>query len=167
LTGVSFTTFQDGFPASELILEVYGTDGEGKPSGAALSSHSLAAASLGWSPRRAWAAPGIKVEAGKRYALVMRSATSQGCYGMAYRDAADGAPPAGAVAGYTSDGGATWRIEAGRTLKFETRIAAPTAIAERMAKMRARAMAVRTGGSVDAKGARGEGGVRFRAVTAE
>jgi len=65
----------------------------------------------------------VPVEAGHRYAIVLLAPTaSSGGYGMSYSDAD---PYAGGGALYSSDGGATWRPENGRDLKFETSVVSP------------------------------------------
>jgi hypothetical protein len=59
----------------------------------------------------------VPVTAGERYAIVAKSATSAGCYGLAYNDAA---PYAGGGAAYSSTSGTTFTAETNRSLKFQT-----------------------------------------------
>jgi hypothetical protein len=64
--------------------------------------------------------PDIRVRAGHRYAIVVTAPDAgTGAYGMAY---GDGDPYARGAAFYSADGGAGWRAEPGRDLKFETSV---------------------------------------------
>jgi len=73
-----------------------------------------------WAPSELVLEAGVPVVAGRRYALVISApASTVRGYGMAYSDA-DPYPRGGALV--SSDGGATWREEAGRDLKFETSV---------------------------------------------
>lgn len=124
LTGVSFTTFQDGRPDAALQIDIHPSNSAHQPQGSALSSATIPTTSIGWSPRRIQIKPGIQVSAGTRYALVVKSAATTGCFGLAYNDSA---PYPGGGAAYSNNRGATFSAEANRTLKFTTHVAAPTA----------------------------------------
>lgn len=63
--------------------------------------------------------PGIAVTAGKRYGLLVRSATTTGCYGLEYNDSS---PYPGGGEAYSNDHGVTFRAEPGRSLKFSTSV---------------------------------------------
>ncbi|MBB5874329.1 hypothetical protein F4553_007763 [Allocatelliglobosispora scoriae] len=119
LSSVSFTSFQAGTPTAGLTLDVYQADASSRPTGAVLASTTVAAGSVGWSPRNVTARTSVAVTQGSRYAIVVRSATTGGCYGLAYNDSA---PYPGGGGAYSSNGGATFSAEANRTLKFQTTI---------------------------------------------
>jgi hypothetical protein len=60
--------------------------------------------------------PGIKVIKGAVYCLVIKSATTTGCYGFAYSDSGTG------ISGFSSDSGKTFTTENQKTLKFKASI---------------------------------------------
>ncbi|WP_051942401.1 family 43 glycosylhydrolase [Streptacidiphilus rugosus] len=77
------------------------------------------AGTLGWSPRAITVQPNAAVSQGHSYAVVLRSATTTGCYGFAYSDAA---PYAGGGEAYSTNGGTTYTTESNRSLKFWTAV---------------------------------------------
>jgi hypothetical protein len=117
LSGVSFTSFQSGNPTSGLEIDVYPADSSLLPTGAALSTTTVPSSSIGWAPDNVTISPNVPVVALGRYAIVVKSATTAGCYGMVHKD---DAPYAGGAEAYSSNTGATFSIETNRTLKFET-----------------------------------------------
>lgn len=119
LSAVSYTSFQAGNPDAGLEISVYRATDAFQPSGAALSSTVVPATRIGWSPRDVTVAPGIPVVAGQRYGLLVRSANTTGCYGLAYNDSS---PYPGGGEAYRNDNGSTFRAEAGRSLKFSTSV---------------------------------------------
>ncbi len=121
LSAVSYTTFQSGNPNAGLEFDVYRANGSFQPTGTALSSTLLPASSIGWSPRAVTITPNIAVTAGTRYGLLVKSATSSGCYGMAYNDSS---PYPGGGEAYSSNSGSTFSAESGRSLKFSTSVTA-------------------------------------------
>lgn len=132
LASVAFTSFQDGTPDAGLRFEIRAADAAFRPTGPALYALTLAQAAVGWSPRRIVLKPDLAVTAGSRYALVIQSATSQGCYGLEYNDAKPYAlgTGTGTVGGaaYSDNGGGAFTLEARRSLKFETTVRAPVAL---------------------------------------
>jgi hypothetical protein len=73
-----------------------------------------------WAPSELELEADVPVVAGRRYALVVSApASTVRGYGMAY---SDGDPYPRGSALVSSDGGATWREEPGRDLKFETSV---------------------------------------------
>ncbi|MEU4250243.1 family 43 glycosylhydrolase [Amycolatopsis sp. NPDC026612] len=122
LSRVSYTSFQAGNPNAGLEVGVYRANDAFQPTGAALSSTVVPASAIGWSPRDVSVAPGVTVTAGQRYGLMVRSATTTGCYGLAYNDSA---PYPGGGEAYSHDNGSTFRAEAGRSLKFSTGVGRP------------------------------------------
>lgn len=119
LTRVASTIHQAGHPTAPVALRLTELDASGRP-GAVLAERTIAPDEVSWSPSELELEPGVRVEAGRRYAIVVLApSTPQGAYGFAY---SDGDPYAGGEAFYSSDGGATWRAEPGRDLKFETSV---------------------------------------------
>ena len=115
LTRVAYTTHQAGHPTAPLEIRITADDGT------VLYQREVPAAEVGWSPHELAIAPDVPVQAGRRYAIELSAPdTARGGYGLAY---SDGDPYAGGGALYSSDGGATWRPEPGRDLKFETSVA--------------------------------------------
>jgi len=119
LSRVAYTTHQAGHPATPLTLRIAELDTSGRP-GRTLYERAIPPAAVGWSPSELAVEPDIPVDAGRHYAIVLLApATSGGAYGLAY---SDGDPYGGGEALYSADGGAGWRAEAGRDLKFETSV---------------------------------------------
>jgi hypothetical protein len=76
---------------------------------------------MSWAPTEVTLDAGVRVEAGRRYAIVVSApASTRRGYGFAYSDAD---PYRGGAALFSPDGGRTWREEPGRDLKFETSVA--------------------------------------------
>jgi hypothetical protein len=122
LQRVSYTTFQAGHPDGPMVLEVSRLGVDGRP-GEPLVRREVPAAAVSWSPSRVAVEVGLDVAAGDRFALVVRSAASRGCYGMAYNDADPYPADGGGL--YSNDGGTTWREETGRDLRIDTTVEAP------------------------------------------
>jgi Glycosyl hydrolases family 43 len=119
LTRVAYTTHQAAHPTAPLTVQVAELDSAGRP-GRVLAERTVPPDELSWSPSELAVEPGVHVLAGRPYAIVLLApATPQGAYGLAY---SDGDPYQGGEALYSSDGGATWRAETGRDLKFETSV---------------------------------------------
>lgn len=120
LTRVAYTTHQAGRPTGPLVLRIAELGPDGTP-GATLAERTVAADSIGWAPQEVAIHPDVPVVTGRRYAIVVSApSAAPGAYGMAYDD---DDPYAGGQALYSSDGGATWRVEQGRDLRFETSVA--------------------------------------------
>ncbi|RYU90908.1 hypothetical protein EWM62_09735 [Mucilaginibacter terrigena] len=115
LSKVSITTFKNNYPNAGLVIELYRANATHQPIGKALSSKTIAVGSLGWSAKNLVVKPGIKVIKGKRYAIVLKSTTTMGCYGFAFNDLY---PDGGAA--ISSDGGKSFKAEPNRALKFQT-----------------------------------------------
>ncbi|MEV7622796.1 family 43 glycosylhydrolase [Actinoplanes sp. NPDC089786] len=123
LTSATYTTFQNGSPDAGLEMQIVTADESFRPTGSPLFRTVVPPHSVGWSPRAVTIRPDLAVTAGVRYGIVVRSATTTGCYGLVHNDAA---PYPGGGEAYSSDSGVTFRPEAGRTTKFETTISART-----------------------------------------
>ena len=108
----------DDHPSGQLRLQVAELDAAGAP-GRVLAERAVPAAETSWAPAEIALEAGVPVEAGRRYAIVMAAPGSSRRYGMTY---SDGDPYPGGAALVSTDGGATWREEPGRDLKFETSV---------------------------------------------
>ncbi len=117
LTAVSFATSKSGYPQAGLTIEIYKADGNFLPTGKALSSTLVPGDSIGWSPKFITVQPNIRVKAGTRYTMIVKTASTQGCYGLQYND---NAPYPGGGAIYSSNKGAGFSPEKNRTLMFRT-----------------------------------------------
>jgi hypothetical protein len=113
----SFSTFKSGALNAALELDVYAASASNLPTGVPLFSVTVPASSIAWNPRDLVFEPKIEVKAGERYAIVAKSASTMGCYGLEFNDAA---PYPGGGAAYSSTSGATFTAEANRTLRFQT-----------------------------------------------
>ncbi|TDD58984.1 hypothetical protein E1263_17010 [Kribbella antibiotica] len=110
LKSVSYTTFQSGHPNAPLTLEVTRLTSAGLP-GEVVASRVVQPSEVSWSPSRIT----LPVNAqGERFAVVVKSTATSGCYGLAYNDAN---PYAAGTALYSDNSGATWRAESSRDLR--------------------------------------------------
>ena len=118
LTAVSFMTAKSGSPTSGLTIEIYKSANDFTPTGNALSSQTVPAELIGWAPKFVTVNPNILVEAGVRYTMIVKTAsTSAGRYGLQYNDSA---PYPGGGAIYSSTRGTRFVYETNRTLMFQT-----------------------------------------------
>lgn len=85
---IDYTTFKSGYPDADLVLEVYNADNRSNPVGAVLATTKLRADTLSWSPKNYSLKLNASVVSGKRYVVVVKSATTIGCYGSEYTDLA-------------------------------------------------------------------------------
>jgi hypothetical protein len=119
LNKVCFTSSKSGYPNAGLIIEIYLANKNNQPTGKALSSTLVPTDSIGWSPKYVTVHPNIAVDANSRYAIVVKSKSTTGCYGLQYNDSA---PYPGGGATYSSNYGESFSIEKNRTLMFKTYI---------------------------------------------
>jgi hypothetical protein len=117
LTSASLTSFRNG-ASGDLVIDVVAVNSGLQPVGAPLHTTTVPRESVGWSPRKVMVSPNVRVTAGVRYALLARSASTSGCYGFGYNDAAP--YPGGGSAYRPGSGG--WIAESGRALKFHTSV---------------------------------------------
>ena len=117
LSAVSFSTFRSGYPDAGLTVEIYKANQNYQPTGSALSSVLLLPDSIGWAPKLITIHSEIAVKAGVRYAMVIKSATSNGNYCFEYNDLV---PYPGGGEAYSNDNGKTFSIEHNRSLMFRT-----------------------------------------------
>ena len=114
LSEIDYTTFQSGIPNGPLTLRLETVGPDGLPA-ATVATQPVPAAQTSWSPSWVRLHAPVHVVPGERLALVISSATTSGCYGLAYRGSDP--YPSGAEL-YSSDGGGSWRPESGRALHF-------------------------------------------------
>jgi hypothetical protein len=121
LGSLSVTAFKDGTeagrvprtpPSEPLNIEI--SDGT-----RTLWSGSVPADQIGWSARNVTVHPGIRVVRAAHYSVRLSSATTQGCYGLAYNDTD---PYPGGTSAVSTDGGSTFTTEPARDLKFVTTV---------------------------------------------
>lgn len=80
-----------------------------------MATQPVPAAQNSWSPSWVRLHAPVHVVPGERLALVISSATTSGCYRLAYSDSD---PYSSGAELYSSDGGRSWRPESGRALHF-------------------------------------------------
>ncbi|WP_146231089.1 LamG-like jellyroll fold domain-containing protein [Micromonospora sicca] len=128
LTSIAVTVFKDGTeagrvlrnpPTAPLDVRLTALTSDGVPD-RTLWSASVRPERIGWSPRQLVLQPGLKVVEGQRLALVLATASPQGCYGVE-RDPGD--PYAGG-AGLVGDDQTLVPV-AGSDVRFRTTIGAP------------------------------------------
>ncbi len=117
LTQVSFTTFKSGYPDSGLNISIYKANDLNQPTGKPLFSDLIPADSMGWAPKSIFISPVIYVTAGKRYAIVLKSTASVGCFGFEYTASN---LVSGGVAHFSSDCGKIFIPEKNKMLMFQT-----------------------------------------------
>ena len=121
LSAVSVTAYKKDNPNAPLELAIFTEKDASNANASPLYSASLPADSLSWAARNRFIQPNVRVTAGQRYVLRVSSATSVGCYGVAYaaNEAASGRGTPGRGKNEVP------RInEAKQTLKFKTVIQA-------------------------------------------
>ena len=117
LSTAAFTTFKTGYPNADLSVDIYLADDSGLPQGTFLKSMPVAVDAISWAPKQVKVSPNIPVKKGQRYAIVIKSTTTTGCYGFVYSDEL---PYKQGSASISTDGGKQFKAEVGRTLKFHT-----------------------------------------------
>ncbi|MEJ3744971.1 family 43 glycosylhydrolase [Actinomycetes bacterium KLBMP 9797] len=122
LSGASITAYQRGATA-DLVVDLVAVDAQLRPT-RTLHRTVVPRDTIGWSARQIQVGPNVAVTAGERYALVAGSATTAGCYGIAFSDQA---PYPGGGSAYQDGAAGAWTAEPGRTLKFHTTVTAPPA----------------------------------------
>jgi hypothetical protein len=95
-------------PNAPLNLDLVSIGADGSP-GQILASASVQPDTLGWSPRNITLPLTATVHAGHRYAILLHTQTSQGCYGLLHND--QNPYPAGAEL-HSDDHGTTWQPDA-------------------------------------------------------
>ncbi|MGZ3874649.1 MAG: family 43 glycosylhydrolase [Mucilaginibacter sp.] len=116
LNKIVFTTFKSGYPDAVLAIELYEAGVSGKPSGKPLAAVNVPPGSLSWAAKNVSVYPHVAVSAGERYIIVIKSATTAGCYGFAYTNISP--LPEGSAA-VSSDGGINFSTETDRELKLQ------------------------------------------------
>jgi hypothetical protein len=106
LTKLTYTTFKSGHPVAGLQISICTADGK------ILSDTLIAADSIGWAPKNIVVQPDISVIAGTSYKILLKSASTKGCYGLEYNHKGSGEA-------YSSDRGVTFSPEENRTLKHK------------------------------------------------
>ncbi|HEU0076310.1 MAG TPA: family 43 glycosylhydrolase [Longimicrobiaceae bacterium] len=121
---VAVNTYQRGEPTSPLGVELRAVGAGGgtllqsttvEPDGPAWDKP----VNIAWSARKEKLPVDAAVEAGKEYALRLRSATTRGCYGYAFRG---GAEASAANSWVSTDGGTSWTQEAGQAVVVEVEV---------------------------------------------
>ncbi|MEO7214309.1 family 43 glycosylhydrolase [Mucilaginibacter sp.] len=115
LGNLSVTIFQNNKPNAPLVIEIYKAGANHLAMGKGLASKSIPVEEIGWSARNIFIAPNIRIAKGQEYVIVLKSATTAGCYGFAYNEA----KTVSVSAALSTDGGKTFVPEEGRKLKFE------------------------------------------------
>jgi beta-xylosidase len=119
-------------PDADLTIDLVDVNASGNPGNVLgfytvprLTKTNQPAGGIGFSPRKVSVQPNIFVQAGHEYGIRLHAAiTTEGCYGVTYNDS--GIYSNGRELKST-DGGATFTVEAGRALKFETTLTAGVA----------------------------------------
>ncbi|HWK08351.1 MAG TPA: hypothetical protein VNS58_32215 [Puia sp.] len=117
LSKLSVTLFKNNDPDQGLTIAIYRADGVAAPTGNALFTKTLTGSAVGWSAKSIAIAPDLTVKKGGRYVVVLKSAATSGCYGIAVSD--PGNFPGGAAA-ISRDDGATFTVVDNHELKFQT-----------------------------------------------
>jgi hypothetical protein len=114
---LDFTTFKSGYPDAGLMIEIYNTDDQLNPTGTSLATVNLKQDILSWAPKNYVLNLKAHVVKGQRYAVVIKSATTSGCYGFEYNE-----PGIGNNAAISSDGDTQFTQEKEKALKLRVRI---------------------------------------------
>jgi hypothetical protein len=124
LKDIRFTTYQGPTscnaasctpPNADLNVDLVTVDATGKPSGV-LHAATVARGTIPWSPTVMTIPMNVSIKAGSIYGIHVYSATTTGCYGLAYADSNAYVPGKEYV---STDSGETYSFEPGRVLKFQ------------------------------------------------
>lgn len=99
---IDLVLFKNHNPDGDLFVSIYKAGPEGMPSGKPLYSVVIAKKRIGWSAKKISITASLNITKGKNYAVVLKTPSASGYYGIAY-STPDNA--AGSVAGYSEDGG--------------------------------------------------------------
>lgn len=116
LTTVSFATSRLINSQVGLTIQLYKTATSGLPTGEALSTSTVPLKNISWSPKFVTVHPNIEIEAGLRYAIIVKAA-GDGNFSFQYNDEE---PYKDGVALYSNNTGGSFRVEEKRTLMFKT-----------------------------------------------
>ncbi|RYZ93000.1 MAG: hypothetical protein EOP47_29810, partial [Sphingobacteriaceae bacterium] len=117
LKRVTVTVFKNNNPDQTLVISIYAADGNLVPAGKALYTKPIDKYSIGWSAKNVVIKPNIMVDKGKQYAIVLKSASATGCYGIQSNNLATFRGAAGSI---STDGGITFKIDDKYNLRFQT-----------------------------------------------
>lgn len=120
LSGVAVTTFQDGWPDSGLTLTVVSLDAGGAAT--TLGSRTFPVNAVAWAPAPLVLPLNVSVSAQQPLAVVLSTAATQGCFGIA---AADTGFYSSGSESVSRDAGISWQGEPGRVLRFFSTVDPP------------------------------------------
>jgi hypothetical protein len=114
---VALDVNQENAPNAPLVLDLKAADSSGTPTGPVLASSSIDPSGVSWSSHTATVVLPTAVASGQSYAVLVHSATSQGCYSVQFHN--------GQVSGtgaehFSNDSGGSWSAAEPYTLKFAT-----------------------------------------------
>ncbi|WP_255563241.1 family 43 glycosylhydrolase [Mucilaginibacter sp. 21P] len=115
LSRLSITAFKTGSTDQNLETAIYVADENGLPQGKPLYKSNIDAKNIGWSAKNVYLKPSLSVHKGHRYAIVLHSNTTTGCYGVALRDEVNSND---GVASKSNNGGQSFKPD-GKVLKFK------------------------------------------------
>ena len=105
--------FKAGYPDAPLTIEIHKADGLRETSSNALFSVSLLSAALQWGAETVKLVPDLAVQKGGTYPIVMKSKSTTGCYGYAFKT---GNPARYDPFGISRNGGLTFAEEPGTSM---------------------------------------------------
>lgn len=109
------TALKSGYPDQGLKLDFYEAQNGRATTEKAIISVNIPSDSIGWSAKIIKVKPGINLQKGKQYLVILHSSTSQGCYGFA------SGPDTRSNADFTSvseDNGRTFSAQPNQKLKY-------------------------------------------------
>lgn len=116
LSKVGIVTYRTAIaPNAPLVVDIQRVDAALVPIGPVLATATFA--SVSWSPTQVTFSPDIPVRAGVRYAIVLRTASTTGFYGVAFSDLK---PYANGTEAYKGAG--AWIVEPNRSLSFSIEV---------------------------------------------
>jgi hypothetical protein len=116
---ISIPIFQNNNPNAPLVMEIYKAGANHLAAGKPLATKSIPVEEVGWSARNVFIAPNIRMGKGQEYVIVLKSASTAGCYGVAHATV----KTRSVSASISTDGGATFiSSEEGGELKYKVLI---------------------------------------------
>ena len=116
-TRVSVAIHQQGVPNAALTIELHTAASDGTPSSTVIGSATYQPTSVSWSARMISVQSASNLVSGQKYAVVLKSATSSGCYGQQFQNSG---LYSGGNERFSNDSGASWSGAEGFDLMFTT-----------------------------------------------
>ena len=119
---VSVAVHQQGAPNQPLVVELHTAASDGTPSSTVVGSATYQPTSVSWSARFVSVQSTSNVVSGQKYAVVLKSTSTQGCYGQQFQNSG---LYTGGVERFSNDSASSWSSAESFDLEFYTQATPP------------------------------------------